>query len=375
MIKTAVALSVARHCPSKLAAALVGLSLLAAPAAVTALIPSRAAAQETLTPEQKIQRMFVQYTKMGGKVTYGDISDENGVLTVKDLKIDMKLPVQDPKNPKGEKVNKTLLITVDDMIIRRYDYKNPTLPMFSDGEVKGLRFDGELMNNKEFSELLARTGIKELVMDAAFKYDANVDTGTVSVDTYSVTVREFFRFSLSGKIDKIDFSKLPKDLLTPGFGVPGAKNGGVGKVKNPGQVLMAAFGQSRLHSLAITIADLGGVERVMNIAAEEQAKKNPSGPKLTVQQMRAQVKGMLGFANQKVTGAFAGSLLDAVGKLISGPGTLVIAAKPNQPVQFVSLFGFAMMTAASAQKPGQKLNLDPVQGFLGLTATFTPASR
>lgn len=359
---------------SRLGAALLGLSLVAAPAAVTTLSVSPAMAQETLTPTQKVDRIFSQYTKMGGKLSYGEVTEDGGVLTAKDLKVEMSLPVKDPKNPTGAKVNKTFLITLDEMIVRRYDYKNPELPMFSDGEVKGMRFDGELVNNKEMNQMMAATGLKELVMDGKFKYDANVKTGTVQLDTYSITVRNIMSFGLSGKIDKIDFSKLPKDLIQPGFGLPGQKNDGMKKVKNPGEMMMAAFGQSRLHDLSITLTDLGGIERGMKFAAEEQSKKNPSGPKMTAAMMRAQVKGMLGFANQKLTGAFAASLINAVGKLVSGPGTLTIAAKPNQPVQFVSLFGFAMMTAASAQKPGQKLNLDPVQGFLGLKATFTPAT-
>jgi len=358
---------------SKLGAAFVGLSLLAAPAAVTVLAVSPVLAQETLTPAQKVERIFSQYKKMGGKLSYGDITEENGVLTAKDLKIEMKLPVKDPKNPKGNKVMKTFLLTLDEMTIRRYDYKNPELPMYSDGEVKGMRFDGELVNNKEMSQFMAAAGLKELVLDGKFKYDANIKTGTVTLDTYSITVRDVMSFGLSGKIDKIDFSKFPKDLIRPGFGLPGQKNDGLKKVKNPGELMMAAFGQSRLHGLSIRLTDLGGVERGMKFAAEEQSKKNPKGPKMTAALMRAQVKGMLGFANQKLTGAFAASLIEAVGKLVSGPGTLSVTAKPNKPVQFVSLFGFAMMTAASAQKPGQKLNLDPVQGFLGLKATFTPA--
>lgn len=363
----------ARSRTARWGAALLGLSLVAAPAAVTTLAVSPALAQDAMTPTQKVDRIFSQYKKMGGKLSYGDVTEENGVLTAKNLKIEMSLPVKDPKNPSGAKVNKTFLITMDEMIIRRYDYKNPELPMFSDGEVKGMRFDGELVNNKEMSQFMAASGLTELVIDGTFKYDANVEKGTIQLDSYAITVRDVMSFGLSGKIDKIDFSKLPKDLIQPGFGLPGQKNEGVKKVKNPGEMMMAAFGQSRLHGLSITLTDLGGIERGMKFAAAEQSKKNPSGPKMTAAMMRAQVKGMLGFANQKLTGAFAASLIDAVGKLISRPGTLTIAAKPNQPVQFVSLFGFAMMTAASAQKPGQKLNLDPVQGFLGLKATFTPA--
>jgi len=362
-----------RHAITGLGRITVGLGLALAPAAAATTVWTTAAvAQDAMTPEQKVQKMMSQYTKLGGKVTFDSATEDGGVLTVKGLKIAMELPVDDPKKP-GAKIKKSFLITLDEMIIRKYDYKNPELPLFADGEVKGMRFDGELVNNKEMSEFLVAVGLKELVLDAKFKYEANQQAGLITLDTYSITLREVMTFALSLKVDQIDFTKIPKGIMQPGFGVPGSKTGAP-KVKNPGQVFMQAMGKSRLHNLSIALTDLGGIERGMKFAAAEQSKKNPSGPKMTTDQMRAQVKGMLAFGKSRVAGAFATSVIDAAGKLLTKPGTLTLAAKPNQPVQFVSLMGFAVMMGAGAQKPGQKINLDALQGFLGLKATYSESN-
>ncbi len=363
-----------RHAARSFGPIIVGLGLALASAATGITIWSASAvAQTAMTPEQKVRKLLSRHTKQGDKVSFASATEEGDVLTVRELRIAAELPIDDPKEP-DTGIKKSFLVTLDELTIRKYDYNNPELPLFADAEVKGMRFDGDLVNNREMSEALNSVGLKEMVLDSKIKYGANPQAGLISLDTYSITLRDMMSFALSLKVDQIDFAKIPKGITRPGLGVSVSKDGAPA-VSNPGEVFMQVFGTARLHNLLISLTDLGGIERGLALAAAEQSKKNVNGPKMTVDDVRDQVRKLLAFARTKVAGAFANSAIDAAGQLLAKPGTLTLAARPNQPVQFTSLMGFAVMMGASTQMPGQKINLDALQDFLNLTATYTKADR
>ncbi|MCY4239955.1 MAG: hypothetical protein OXC93_16685 [Rhodospirillaceae bacterium] len=363
-----------RHAARSFGPIIVGMGLALAPAATGITVwVAKAVAQTAMTPEQKVRKMLSRHTKQGDKVSFDSATEEGDVLTVRGLRIATELSTDDPKKP-DTRIKKSFLVNLDELIIRKYDYNNPELPLFGDAEAKGMRFDGELVNNREMSEALNSVGLKEIVLDSKIKYEANPQAGLIFLDTYSITLRDMMSFALSLKVDQIDFAKIPKGITRPGFGVPGSNNG-ASAGGNPGAMFMQVFSTARLHNLLVSLTDLGGIERGLALAAAEQSKKNVDGPKMTVDKVRDQVRKLLAFARTKVAGAFANSAIDAAGQILAKPGTLTLAARPNQPVQFTSLMGFAVMMGANTQMPGQKINLDALQGFLKLTATYTEADR
>ena len=340
---------------------------------LTAVAPSPALAQEALTAAQKSALLFNAYRKFGGKVSHGTITDRKGALTIWNLKYEVPLPADRLTKRGGAGI---LSMTVETMLVRRFDYRNPDLPHFADLAMKGLRFGGDLLNDSEMRTFQAVFGLDEIVLDIGQNYTLDPVTGSLTYRNLSVALRDVGAFSLTARLDGVDFSKLSDPDFWEKLIVPERSRGEKKLPSIIGEMLLDAVSKVRIHALSYSLTDLGGVGKAMDYTATERSKKNPSGPKFTADMMRDMVAGALAGANARFSGTFAADALHEAARFAIAPGTLTAAARPNRPLPITRVIGFVAGFAATVkQMKGQNINLDPLQKFLGLSVSYTPAAR
>ena len=141
-------------------------------------------------------------------------------------------------------------------------------------------------------------------------------------------------------------------------------------------MILELLGEMRIHRLSYAMTDLGGIGKAMAIMAAAQSNKNPDGPKLTAAMMRQALAGALAGAAARFSGSFAPVMLRATARWLLAPGTLTIALRPGRPLPVPRIVGFVESFSAQAkQARGQRLDLDPLQKFLGLRVSYIPAAR
>jgi len=141
-------------------------------------------------------------------------------------------------------------------------------------------------------------------------------------------------------------------------------------------MVLDLFSATRVHRLSYALTDLGGVDKMLAVMAEAQSKQNPDGPKITAKMMRQGIAGGLAGAAARFSGSFAPKMLGATARWLLAPGTLTIALRPARPLPIASIVGYiGALSAQANQGKGQKLDLDPLQKFLGLSFSYTPAVR
>ncbi|MDE0702392.1 MAG: hypothetical protein OXH59_01565 [Rhodospirillaceae bacterium] len=343
-------------------------------AAVLAVgLPGAALAQESLTPAQKAEKLFYGYDRYGAKFSYGPVSEENGVLTIRNLKYEVAMPWQDPKNPDAPKKTETLSFTAETIVARRYDYRNPELPHFADLTFSGIRPGGSVLDLMGWSRSLAVFGGETLVIDLSQVYELDPAAGSVTLDSGTATIRGLLRVEMAGRFDGVEFARLRDPKLLEKLG-PGS----VGSTQPDavGTMFLDLFAATRVHRMTYAMTDLGGLSRIFAFVAEEHSKKNPDAPKITAKAMRQGFAGSLAGMTARFSGVFAPAMLRAAARWMQAPGTLTIALRPGRPLPVASIIGyFGALSAQAKQAKGQKLDLDPLQKFLGLSLTYTPAAR
>ncbi len=341
--------------------------------ALAAGLSGAAQAEEALTPAQKAERLFHGYDRYGGKYSYGPVAEENGVLTVRNLKYETSAPWQDPRRPDSPKQTLTLKLTVETVAARRYDYRNPELPRFADVTYRGIRVGGSLFDRMGGNRFAAVFGGDEMVLDVVQTYEADPAAGSIELKAGTVTIRKVLRFDLTGRFDGLDFARLtdPKLLekLGPGSAPSMPPDGAVATI-------LDLLGDIRIHRLSYALTDLGGVGRMLAVMAAAQSAKNPDGPKVTAEMMRQGLAAGLAGAIDRFSGSFAPKMLGSTARWLLEPGMLTIALRPGRPLPVNGIVGFVgAFVAKMRQAKGQKIDLDPVQKFLGLSVSYTPAAR
>ena len=361
----------ARRSARRLGAAVLALALTGGP--LVAGLPATAMAQESLTPARKAEKLFYGYDRYGAKYSYGPVSEENGILKIRNLKYEVAVPWQDPKNPDAPKKTETFNFTAETIVVRRYDYRNPELPHFADVTFSGIRPGGSVLDRLGWSKSPAVFGGKELVLDFSQKYELDWAAGSMTVDSAAVTMRGLLRQELSGRFDGVEFKRLTDPKLLEKLG-PGS----IGSTPPEAALgtILDLFAATRVHRLTYALTDLGGLGRLFAFSAEVQSKKNPNAPKVTAKAMRQALVGALARIAAGYTGSFAPVMLRETARWLRTPGTLTIALKPGRPLPVASIVGyFGALSAQAKQAKGRKIDLDPVQKFLGLSVSYAPAAR
>ena len=372
-----------RRCKARCArpgAAVLALTLACVPLAATGLtaglaasLPGAAQAQDALTPAQKAERVFHTYGRYGAKYSYGPVAEENGVLTVRNLKYAVTLPGAAVDKPGAPKKSVTITLTVETIAVRRYDYLNPELPHFADMTFTGMRIGGSLLDTAEVRSALTPFGRHDLVIDLLQTYELDREAGSIDLTAGTVTLRGLMRFDLAGRFDGVEFARLtdPKLLEKLGPGSAGATSQDAAVA-----MFLDLFAATRVHRLSYALTDLGGVDKMLAVMAAAQTKQNPDGPKITAEMLRQGFAGGLAGMTARFSGSFAPAMLRAAARWMQAPGTLTIALKPGQPLPVASIVGYiGALSAQAKQAKGQRLDLDPLQKFLGLSLTYTPAAR
>ncbi|MCY3829551.1 MAG: hypothetical protein OXF89_10480 [Rhodospirillaceae bacterium] len=346
------------------------------PLAATGLaagLPGAAQAQEALTPAQKAERVFHTYGRYGAKYSYGPVAEENGVLTVRNLKYAVTLPGAAVDKPGAPKKSATMTLTVETIAVRRYDYRNPELPHFADMTFTGVRIGGSLLDTAEMRSVLALFGGHDPVIDLLQTYELDREAGSIDLTAGTATLRGFMRFDLAGRFDGVEFARLTDPKLLEKLGPGSAASMPPEAALN---VVLDLFAATRVHRLSYALTDLGGVDKMLAVMAAAQTKQNPDGPKITAEMLRQGFAGGLAGMAARFSGSFAPAMLGAAARWMQAPGTLTIALKPGRPLPFTGIVGYIGAFAEQAkQAKGQKLDLDPLQKFLGLSLTYTPAAR
>ena len=342
-------------------------------AMLAAGLPGAAQAQETLTPAQKAERLFHDYDRYGAKYSYGPVTEENGILTVRGLKYEVAVPWQDPKRPDSQNETLSLKLTVETIVARRYDYRNPELPQFADVTYTGIRFGGNLLDRMGGDQFAAVFGGDEMVLDVVQTHEADPAAGSIVLKAGTVTIRKALRFDLTGRFDGLDFARLTDPELLKKLGPDGAPsmppNAAVARI-------LDLLGDVRVHRLSYALTDLGGIGKMLAAMAAVQSAKNPDGPKVTAEMMRQGLAAGLAGAIDRFSGTFAPKMLGTTARWLLEPGMLTIALKPARPLPVNGIVGFVgAFIAKMRQAPGQKIDLDPVQKFLGLSVSYAPAAR
>ena len=340
-------------------------------AMLAAGLPGAAQAQETLTPAQKAERLFHDYDRYGAKYSYGPVTEENGILTVRGLKYEVAVPWQDPKRPDGPKQTLSLKLTVETIAARRYDYRNPELPQFADVTYRGIRVGGNLLDRMGGNQFAAVFGGDEMVLDVVQTHEADPAAGSIELKAGTVTIRKVLRFDLTGRLDGLDLARLtdPKLLEKPG-------QGSAPSMPPDAARILDLLGDVRVHRLSYALTDLGGIGKMLAAMAAVQSAKNPDGPKVTAEMMRQGLAAGLAGAIDRFSGSFAPKMLGTTARWLLEPGMLTIALKPARPLPVNGIVGFVgAFIAKMRQAPGQKIDLDPVQKFLGLSVSYAPAAR
>ena len=275
--------------------------------------------------------------------------------------------------PGAPKKTVTMAFTVETIAVRRYDYRNPELPRFANVTFTGMRFGGGMFDAPELRSALAIFGRQDLVVDFLQTYELDPAAGSFDLTAGTVTMRGLMRADLTGRFDGVEFARLtdPKLLekLGPGS-VQSKPSGGVDRM------ILDLLGEMRVHRASYALTDLGGIEKAMAAFAAAQSRKNPDGPKLTAAMMRQALAGALAGANARFSGSFASIMLRETGRFLLAPGTLTIALKPGRPLPVTGIAGYVgAFTERTRQAKGQRLDLDPLQKFLGLNVTFAPKAR
>lgn len=356
----------------RLGAAILALALAGGPLAAgfAACLPGAAQAQEALTPAQKAKRLFFGYDRYGAKYSYGPVTEENGVLTIRNLKYAVAVPWPDPDKPDAPKKTETFNFTAETIIVRRYDYRNPELPHFGDVTFSGIRPGGTLLDRMGWSKSLAVFGPEELVLDLSQNYELDWAAGSVTLESATVTIRDQLRFDLTGRFDGVEFARLTDPKLLEKLG-PGS----IGTMQPDAAVamLLDLLAATRVHRMTYALTDLGGIGKVLDFMAAAQSKNNRDGPRVTGSMMRQGLAGGLAGAVARFSGSFAPVMLRETARWLLAPGTLTIALNPGRPLPVTGIVGFFGAFAAQAkQAKGQRLDLDPLQKFLGLTMRYSP---
>ena len=317
--------------------------------------------------------MFHTYGRYGAKYSYGPVAEENGVLTIRNLKYAVTLPGAAVDKPGAPKKTVTMTFTVETIAVRRFDYRNPELPHFADVTVEGLRWGGSVFDTPELRKILAAFGRQDLVVDFLQTYELDRAAGSIDLDALSVTMRGLLRQELSGRFDGVEFARLtdPKLLEKLGPGSIGSE-----RPEAAAGMILDLFAATRVHRMSYALTDLGGIDRIFAFVAEAQSKKNPNAPKIAAKAMRQAVVGVLAGMTAGFSGSFAPVMLRETARWLRAPGTLTIALRPGRPLPVTSIVGYiGALSAQAKQAKGQRLDLNPLQKFLGLSVSYTPATR
>ena len=347
--------------------------LLAGTGLAIGLVSGVAQAQEALTPAQKAALLFTAFRKFGGRARYGSVAGRAGALTIRDLKLEVPAPV-DRLSIRGRAGKLTM--TAETMLVRRFDYRNPDLPRFADLAIMGVRPGGNAVNDRELRTFRSIFGRDEIVLDIAQNYALDVAAGSLDFRNFSVALRGVATLGLTVRLDGIDFAGLSDPDVWERLLLRERHPGKRKRLAAVDAILLDAVPRLRLHALSVSLTDLGGVERAMAYAAEQRSQENPDRPRLTPDSMRDMAAGILVGYGARFSGILAAQALREAGRFVMAPGTLTAAAKPAQPLSMTRLAGFAegFATAVDRMK-GRKIDLDPLQKFLGLNVSYAPAAR
>ena len=238
---------------------------------------------------------------------------------------------------------------------------------------RGIRPGGSLLDRFGWDRARAVFGGQDLVLDVSQAYELDRASGSLDQKALAVTMRDLLRFNLTGRFDGLDFARLTDPKLLEKLGSGSAQ--GTGSEAAVG-MFFDLLGEMRIHRLSYATTDLGGIGKMLAAMAAAQSKKNPDGPKVTAEMMRQGLAAGLAGAIDRFSGSFAPKVLGATARWLLEPGMLTIALRPGRPLPVNGIVGFVgAFLAKMRQAKGQKVDLDPVQKFLGLSVSYTPAAR
>jgi hypothetical protein len=270
--------------------------------------------------KDRADKVFASLKDKGGEVTYKTAEAPSGGLVLKDVTINSK-----------DASGKMQSATIGEMRISRYDWENPKLPAFADGEYKKVRVP-QFSDNPGFKEFASVTGQSELVINAKFSYAYEKASKTVDFKTLDVELEGIGTLSITAKIEGVDVAQL-ESMSQP----------------DPAK-LMGMVGTVRVHGLRIAFKDAGGAAKMIKFGAHKEKKSEAD--------MKAQMLAAIGQA-KAAPFKIAKEAAAAAESFINKPGTIAIEAKPSAP--------FAVMQIMGIMGKPDPAAIDKLTADLGLT--------
>ncbi len=250
----------------------------------------------TKVAEAKVNKLIDSMEKDNLAVEYKDISYKPLAqdVHVKDITITSK---DDPAE-----------VTIKKVIIRDIDEKSD-VPTVFDASIQGLVVDLNQPEQLEMADFLKKAGYDtELSFDIDTKYRYNPAKREMSVETFKVSAAQVGDLTVNMKLGNVDMEEAESQNAA---------------LANPDVIF---------HGLEITYQDKSFAEKVLSAMAAEQGT--------SVDELKAQMTSQLTEASQFFLSPDNKVATDAVNEVvefIENPKGFSISAKPEKPLELVSL--------------------------------------
>lgn len=251
----------------------------------------------TKVAEAKVNKLIEEMEKDNLAVEYRDISYKPMAQDVhlKDITITSK---DDPAE-----------VTIEQVIIREIDEKSD-VPTKFDASVKGLAVDLKQPEQLEVANFLKEAGYDtELKFDIDTKYRYDAAKREMSIDTFKVSADQVGDLSVNMKLGNVDIEDLESQSAA-----------------SPAQM------DTIFHGFEVTYKDNSFAEKMFESMAAEQGV----GVDELKSQMTTQLTEMSQFFVSE-DNELAKNAVNEVVAFIENPNGFSVSAKPNEPLQFVSL--------------------------------------
>ncbi|MCC2111395.1 MAG: hypothetical protein KDJ16_05115 [Hyphomicrobiales bacterium] len=218
-------------------------------------------------------------------------------------------------------------IPVKSLLVDLEDFEND-IPTHMAIEVADIEVGIENIEEAEPREMFKAMGYDMLKMGMKGDLNWKPDAGTASLESFEISFADMGALRLSGV-----FGGIPAEALEKATELGNSAGGTDGQPMPPGGELLETL---TVDSLTLSFTNHSIVERLL----EQQAKQMG----IKAYDLKLQVQGVLpqmlvALQNQ----AFQDDVTDAVRTFLDDPQTLVVTARPEQPVLVAQAFGMALM--------------------------------
>jgi hypothetical protein len=250
--------------------------------------------------KERADKVFASLKEKGGELSYKSAEAPGSGLVLKDVAVNVK-----------DAAGATQSFTIGELRITRYDWENPKVPAYAEGEYKKVRIP-QLADNPGFKEFASVTGHSELVINAKFSYTYDKASKTADLKTVDAEFEGIGTLSFAAKIEGLDMAQIE------------------GMTQPDPTKLMALVATMKLHGLRIAFKDAGGTAKLIKFGAHKEKKSEAD--------LKAQMVAQLGQA-KSAPFKIARDAAAAAESFLNKPGTITIEAKPGAPFAFVQLMG------------------------------------